>query len=157
QFNNALAGIRMAVEERNGRHYIKVTSPRPINEPFVDLMVELNWASGKFVREYTFLLDPPELRASRQTVDGGSAASAPVAPAFSARPTPQQPPRSVSQAPQQPAPAPRAREAAPAQAAAGSVTPSAPVATRPVAEASAPASMGSAAGSDSVTVARGDT
>src|SRR5690606_25394348 len=70
QFNNALAGIRMAVEERNGRHFIKVTSPRPINEPFVDLMVELNWASGKFVREYTFLLDPPELRASRQTVEG---------------------------------------------------------------------------------------
>src|SRR5690606_24867657 len=153
QFNNALAGIRMAVEERNGRHFIKVTSPRPINEPFVDLMVELNWASGKFVREYTFLLDRPELRASRQTVEGGSAASAPVAPAFSARPTPQQAPRSVSQTQQ--AQAPRTRDAAPAQAAAapaaaGSIAPAAPVATRPVQ--SAPTVAASGGGSDSVTV-----
>ncbi len=91
QYNNALAGLRMAVQERGGRHYIRLTSSRPINEPFVDLMVELNWASGKFVREYTFLLDPPELRASRQTVEGGSAAGAPVAPAVSARATPQAP------------------------------------------------------------------
>ncbi|MEO5882204.1 MAG: pilus assembly protein FimV, partial [Caldimonas sp.] len=67
QFSNALAGLRMAVQERGGRHFIRVSSSNPMNEPFIDLMVELNWASGKFVREYTFLLDPPELRASRQT------------------------------------------------------------------------------------------
>ena len=30
-----------------------------MNEPFLDLMVELNWAAGRVVREYTFLLDPP--------------------------------------------------------------------------------------------------
>ncbi|MGE0803797.1 MAG: FimV family protein, partial [Lautropia sp.] len=65
QFNNSLAGLRMAVEERGGRYFVKISSNTPIHEPFVDLMVELNWASGKFVREYSFLLDPPELRASR--------------------------------------------------------------------------------------------
>ncbi|RFC37108.1 MAG: pilus assembly protein FimV [Candidatus Nitrotoga sp. SPKER] len=43
----------------NGEPYIKITSAQPINEPFVNLLVELNWSSGKLLREYTFLLDPP--------------------------------------------------------------------------------------------------
>ena len=30
-----------------------------MSEPYLDLMVEVNWASGRLVREYTFLLDPP--------------------------------------------------------------------------------------------------
>ena len=32
---------------------------RSVNEPYLDLMVEVNWASGRVVRDYTFLLDPP--------------------------------------------------------------------------------------------------
>ena len=157
QFNNALAGLRMAVQERNGRHFIRVTSSTPINEPFVDLMVELNWASGKFVREYTFLLDPPELRASRQTVEGGTAAGAPVAPAVSARSTPRsqqsaQPARAA--APAQRAPAPVAQRAE-APAAAQSSTPAPAGGTRTLDQGSS--SGAAAATSDTVTVTRGDT
>jgi pilus assembly protein FimV len=36
-----------------------LTSSREINDPFVSVLVELSWASGKLMREYTFLLDPP--------------------------------------------------------------------------------------------------
>jgi pilus assembly protein FimV len=43
----------------NGDPYLNVTSVQPVNDPFVVVMVELNWASGRLVREYTFLLDPP--------------------------------------------------------------------------------------------------
>ena len=42
----------------NGESYIKLTSTQPVNEPFVSLLVELSWSSGKLLREYTFLLDP---------------------------------------------------------------------------------------------------
>ncbi len=42
-----------------GKPVIKVASLRPVNEPFLDLLVELNWSAGKIVREFTFLLDPP--------------------------------------------------------------------------------------------------
>jgi pilus assembly protein FimV len=45
---------------------VKVTSSKPINEPFLDFLVELNWPAGRLVREYTFLLDPPEI-AAKQT------------------------------------------------------------------------------------------
>ena len=35
------------------------TRPMPVNEPFATLLVEVNWARGHLVREYTVLLDPP--------------------------------------------------------------------------------------------------
>jgi pilus assembly protein FimV len=43
----------------NGDPYLRVSSDQPINDPFVSLLVELTWPSGKMLREYTFLLDPP--------------------------------------------------------------------------------------------------
>jgi pilus assembly protein FimV len=42
----------------NGDAYVKVTTSQPVNEPFISLLVELSWSSGKLLREYTFLLDP---------------------------------------------------------------------------------------------------
>jgi pilus assembly protein FimV len=58
----ALRDLRFSVEKRsNGQAVVKVTSVRPINEPFLDFLVELNWPNGRLVREYTFLLDPPEI------------------------------------------------------------------------------------------------
>lgn len=58
----ALTSLRFSreIRERNGRTYLLLSSDRPLNEPFIDMLVELNWASGRLVREYTFLLDPPE-------------------------------------------------------------------------------------------------
>ena len=44
---------------RDGRATIKVRSNRSITEPFVTLLVEASWGSGRLVREYTVLLDPP--------------------------------------------------------------------------------------------------
>ncbi len=47
------------VQDAAGNYTIKVTSKEPINEPFLDFMVEVNWRSGRVLREYTLLLDPP--------------------------------------------------------------------------------------------------
>ena len=49
----------------DGEPYLKVSSDQPVNDPFVVMMVELNWASGRLVREYTFLLDPPNFVADQ--------------------------------------------------------------------------------------------
>ncbi len=55
-----LTRARVTVQrDANGRPYLSVTTPAAVNEPYLDLMVELSWASGRVVREYTFLLDPP--------------------------------------------------------------------------------------------------
>ncbi|MDO8349985.1 MAG: FimV/HubP family polar landmark protein [Gallionella sp.] len=48
------------VENRaNGASYLKLSSNQEINDPFVSLLIELSWSSGRLMREYTFLLDPP--------------------------------------------------------------------------------------------------
>lgn len=55
----SLPKLTFAIETRaNGETYIKLTSTQPVNEPFVSLLVELSWPSGKMLREFTFLLDP---------------------------------------------------------------------------------------------------
>jgi pilus assembly protein FimV len=84
EFNSALTTLRFAIDRRpDGRAIVRITSSQPVNEPFVDLLVELNWASGKFVREYTFLLDPPELKIAREPVPG----NVPVAPIAASEPS----------------------------------------------------------------------
>lgn len=42
-----------------GRTIIRVSSPEPVREPFLDFLVEVTWPKGRLVKEYTVLLDPP--------------------------------------------------------------------------------------------------
>ncbi|MEI7515799.1 MAG: FimV/HubP family polar landmark protein [Betaproteobacteria bacterium] len=61
EYNAALNGMQVSMLLRpNGSRYIKLASSRPLNEPFVDLAIELSWASGRLVRPYRLLLDPPK-------------------------------------------------------------------------------------------------
>lgn len=63
--NPALFSLRFAVEQRGNRPIVRITSTQPINEPFVDMLLELAGNKNRLVREYTFLLDPPEMRSAR--------------------------------------------------------------------------------------------
>ncbi|TCS72943.1 pilus assembly protein FimV [Sulfuritortus calidifontis] len=57
---DALNSLRFSVDTRpNGQPIIRVSSSAPITDPFLDLLIELNWPSGRLLREYTLLLDPP--------------------------------------------------------------------------------------------------
>ena len=47
EYSGALRLLRFAVDKRpNGQPYIKVTSIGPINEPFVDALIEVTWPAG---------------------------------------------------------------------------------------------------------------
>lgn len=104
EFAPVLSSLRFTVEKKpNGKAVLKVSSSRPVNDPFIDMLVELNWGSGRLVREYTMLLDPPGL-AAKQTVAPMTAvapangpAAKPAAPAPAAAP--------VAAAPKTPTPA----------------------------------------------------
>ncbi|MCW5653246.1 FimV/HubP family polar landmark protein [Hydrogenophaga sp.] len=145
--NAALSTLQISLQRRaDGRAYLRLTSARPITEPFVDLIVEANWASGRIVRDYTLLFDPPNLRAAQQP--------APLAPGVSSTPpaTTAQAPRPippVAQAPTPPATAP-----APAPVARTAPAPAPTPAARTPAPAPAP-SAGS--GNQQVRVRAGDT
>ena len=82
-YASTLIGIRFSIDKRaNDQSIIKLSSDKPINDPFVDMLLELSWPAGRLVREYTFLLDPPEIAAR---------AVAPVIPAL-AKPSAQNKP-----------------------------------------------------------------
>ena len=90
-FSPVISLIQVEVEPRGDGAVLKLSSDRPINEPFVDMVLEMSWANGKLIREYTFLLDPsvsspkPVSAVTSQAVPAVAAAPAPapapVAPA----------------------------------------------------------------------------
>lgn len=43
----------------NGTSVIRVTSSKPMREPYLNFLVEVLWPNGRLQREYTMLLDPP--------------------------------------------------------------------------------------------------
>ena len=51
EYTGSLRLLRFSVEKRpNGQPYLKVTSAAPINEPFVDVLIEISWPSGRIQR-----------------------------------------------------------------------------------------------------------
>lgn len=130
-YAGTLTALRFSIETRpSGQPYVKLVSDRPISEPFVDMLIELSWPAGRLVREYTFLLDPPEMAV------GGEAIAAPV------------------EAPQRADVSPAATPV-PAEAAAVAVPLAAP-AGQPV-EAVKPVEPAYGAGPGQVDIKRGDT
>ncbi|MDD4927846.1 MAG: hypothetical protein PHP85_01045 [Gallionella sp.] len=46
------------VDDAGTQPYISVTTPHSVDDPFVNLLVETTSASGRLIKDYTFLLDP---------------------------------------------------------------------------------------------------
>jgi pilus assembly protein FimV len=128
-YNAVLPGTQVTLERRgDGRPYLRLRSDRAVQEPFVDVILEITWSTGRLVREYTLLLDPPNMaRAPAPPAAAPAIAAAPVAPRA---------------APAAPAPAPVPRVARPADEP-----------RRPAPSAAAPATEGA----DEYRVQRGDT
>jgi len=102
------------VDGANGKKVIRITSAAPVNDPYLDLLVEVNNASGKSLREFTILLDPPgsavasvpATRAPTQSSGKSSRRAAATPPAAT----------STESTAAAPAPAPEAKPARPAPA-----------------------------------------
>ena len=139
-YNSVLPTTQAALLRRSdGRPFLRLTSDRVVQEPFVDVILELSWSTGRLVREYTLLFDPPSDRAQ-------AAASAPspvvaTAPVISAPAPAPRPPRPVAPPVAMPAPSAPAPE---------------PAAERPGRPMAAPAAPTDAIG-DSYRVRSGDT
>jgi len=157
-------GLRLGIDHRSsGEPYITVTSAQPVPEPFVDLLIELNWQGGKILRAYTALLDPPTFVAAPPAAEAAPSKTeapaktpAPAEPAVETKmgsemqPPPEAPPAEVAAAP---APSEIAPEPVPAQA----PSPAESAAPTPPAEAGMPAKPQPGQKEDSYTVKRGDT
>ena len=76
----------------DGKNIIRVSSTKPVREPYLNFLVEVLWPSGRLLREYTLLLDPPLY--SPET----TAAVAPQLPTAAPVARPTGAPRATSQA-----------------------------------------------------------
>ncbi len=97
-----------------GKSVLRITSTRPVREPFVKFLVQVLWPNGRLLREYSLLLDPPKY--SPEAAAAAAATANPAAPAQlpSTAPATTQPATpAAAPAPEPAAPTPPA--AAPAQ------------------------------------------
>lgn len=68
EYNPAMAAMQVTLQRRaDGRAFLRLSSDRAINDPFVDMILVANWATGRIVRDYTLLFDPPSLRKAPAT------------------------------------------------------------------------------------------
>ena len=85
EYNSALANVQITLSRRaDGRYFLQLTGDRPVNDPFVDLILQTNWSSGRIVRDYTLLLDPPNLRQGAPAPVAAQLSSGPAQPSASA-------------------------------------------------------------------------
>lgn len=99
--------IKVAVSKRaDGSPILKLTTAQAISDPFLDMLIQVDWATGRLLREYTVLLDPPGYNNQAQVYNGVQLPSGPVAstPAPVATPKPAAP--AANAARRGPAPAP---------------------------------------------------
>lgn len=54
-----LEDLRFIPVLQGERRVIRVVSSKPVNEPFLDFLLQVNQANGRQLREYTLLIDPP--------------------------------------------------------------------------------------------------
>jgi len=156
-YNQVLGATGISLQRRaDGRPYLRITSDRSVQEPFVDVILDLAWSSGRLVREYTLLFDPPASRAPVQT-------AAPVidATASSEASKPVAEPKAVAKAPAS-APAepskPRSKPVAKAAAPVSSAAEVAPVpAPAPAPKVAQPSASSPATDVQAVRVKRGDS
>ena len=69
EFDSVVSSVRVAVQRRaDGRPFLRLSSSRPVNDPFLDLIVNVSSSSGQVSRDFTMLFDPQGGRGSAPTV-----------------------------------------------------------------------------------------
>jgi pilus assembly protein FimV len=43
----------------DGSSVLRLNTRQPVDDPFLDMLIQVDWATGRLLREYTVLLDPP--------------------------------------------------------------------------------------------------
>lgn len=75
----ALSKIRFKVEKSEDglSAIVHVSTKQSVTEPFLNFLIEADWAKGRLIREFTILLDPPYF--NQQTTEAPPASSQPEA------------------------------------------------------------------------------
>ncbi|RKZ97286.1 MAG: hypothetical protein DRQ43_03180, partial [Gammaproteobacteria bacterium] len=73
-----LSNFQFKIVKHGSKEYIAITTRKPFREPYANFLIELTWGSGRLLREYTMLLDPPEfVKKQARSVTTASASRSP--------------------------------------------------------------------------------
>jgi pilus assembly protein FimV len=98
-YPGVLSRARVVVEQTQSGPQLRVTTSQAVNDPYLDLIVEVNWATGRVVRNYTFLLDPPGTSESQAVAPPAPVRAAPAPRAARSEPAAPTAPPQASAAP----------------------------------------------------------
>ena len=65
------SAIKVDVTKRgDGTPILKLTTRQAVSDPFLDMLIQVDWETGRLLREYTVLLDPPGYSNQAQVYNG---------------------------------------------------------------------------------------
>lgn len=65
--STVLTDLSFRLDNSGSVPVIRISSNRPVVEPFLNFLLEVDWPQGRMIREYTVLLDPPVFMTSSST------------------------------------------------------------------------------------------
>ncbi|MCL7743901.1 hypothetical protein LV476_02905 [Guyparkeria hydrothermalis] len=82
---NLTGNLTFAIESERGQDYVLIGSKRPIRDPIMSILLQVQSPQGRMIREYNLLLDPPSV-ASSATEETQSGSSQPATRRETSRP-----------------------------------------------------------------------
>jgi pilus assembly protein FimV len=94
-----LSQVKFIVDRKSdGRHFLLLRTDQQIHEPFLHLLLQIDWPGGRLVREYTALIDPP-YRITGKAAPVETPVVTPPTPAPMPEVQPLEPPAPMAEAP----------------------------------------------------------
>ncbi|MFP4252453.1 MAG: FimV/HubP family polar landmark protein [Guyparkeria sp.] len=73
---NITGNLTFRIESEGGRDYVVIGSKRPIRDPILSILLEVDSPQGRMIREFNLLLDPPSAKSSPDSPQRSSTAKA---------------------------------------------------------------------------------
>ena len=80
-FSPVLKGLKVSLQRQGGANaVIRIAGEQPVNEPVLQVLLDVRWSTGKMVRGFTLFIDPPALpeKAKTETEMGSIVGAAPA-------------------------------------------------------------------------------
>ena len=75
----ALKDLKISVQRRtSGNMLIRIVGDRPVNEPVLQVLLDVRWSTGKMVRSFTLFIDPPAAPEKTKTESGSIVGATPA-------------------------------------------------------------------------------
>ncbi|MFI9651526.1 FimV/HubP family polar landmark protein [Guyparkeria halopsychrophila] len=72
---NITGNLTFTIESDRGQEYVLIGSKRPIRDPILSILLEVDSPQGRMIREYNLLLDPPSMGSTQGDRSGGATTS----------------------------------------------------------------------------------